>query len=381
MSIINPVSPAPSGAPTTPESPQAQMNGILQSFHPGWFGAVMGTAIVGVAAALNPGHIAALQPAMRVVSVTMAALAYLLALALGIPYIARWIRHPAAAWRDLQHPVLGALYATFPAGLLVLATTTAAVGPGILPPHTIWLTVAILTAVGGALALVISVLFAYILFVAPSVPVEMANGGWFIPPVVAIIVPLATLPLLPGVDAPTARLLLLIGYAAWGMGFLLFLLIAALLYSRHIHHALPAAPLAPSLWIGLGPIGVGSLALIRLAPATAHLWGVQLVPVISALSTLSAAMLWGFGVWWLATAVLLLIRYWRQGPLPYGVGWWAFTFPLGAYTVSTLALGRAWQVGALEGLGAALFLLLVGFWLVVTTFTLIHLRTGLAWKR
>jgi len=126
---------------------------------------------------------------------------------------------------------------------------------------------------------------------------------------------------------------------------------------------------------------VGSLALMRLAPTTAHLWGPELVPIISAISTLTAAMLWGFGVWWLATAVLLLIRYRREGPLPYGVGWWAFTFPLGAYTVSTLALGRAWQVGALEGLGAALFLLLVGFWLAVTVFTLIHLRTGLAWKR
>jgi C4-dicarboxylate transporter/malic acid transport protein len=354
---------------------------IVQQFHPGWFGAVMGTAIVGVAATLNPGQIAALHPVMRILGIVMAALAYLLAVVLGIPYIARWIRHPAVAWHDLRHPVLGALYATFPAGLLVLATTTAAVGPGLLPAHTLWLIIAILTAVGGVLALAISVFFAYILFVAPGIPAELANGGWFIPPVVTIIVPLALLPLLPGVDAPTARLLLFTGYAAWGMGFLLFLMIAALLYARHVYHALPEAPLAPSLWIGLGPIGVGSLALVRLAAATPHFWGAAAAAAVSAASTLVATALWGFGVWWLATALLLLVRYRREGPLPYGVGWWAFTFPLGAYTVSTLALARIWQVGLIEWMGAALFVSLVGFWLVVSLWTLVHLRTGLAWKR
>ena len=36
----------------------------LRGFHPGWFGAVMGSAIVGMAASANPGGLAALaQPA------------------------------------------------------------------------------------------------------------------------------------------------------------------------------------------------------------------------------------------------------------------------------------------------------------------------------
>jgi C4-dicarboxylate transporter/malic acid transport protein len=346
----------PTGAPAN----RLPARSILRQFHPGWFGAVMGTAIVGVAAELNPGQQALLQPVMRALGVAMAVLAYLFAVALGTPYVVRWVRHPTAAWRDLWHPVLGALYATFPAGLLVLAT---------------------MTGLGGVLAIGLGVVFAAILFVTPSVPPEQANGGWFIPPVVSIILPLALLPLLQKADAPTARLLLLLGYAAWGMGFLLFLLIAALLYARLVYHALPASPMAPSLWIGLGPIGVGGLALLRLAPATELVWGPESFAVVNVVSTLAATVLWGFGLWWLATAVLLLLRYRLKGPLPYGVGWWAFTFPLGAYTVDTLALGRAWQVGLLEGMGVALFLLLLGFWLVVTVFTLVHIRSGLIWER
>ena len=73
---------------------------------------------------------------------------------------------------------------------------------------------------------------------------------------------------------------------------------------------------------------------------------------MTAVSTIGAAVLWGFGVWWLAAALVLLGAYLRRGRLPYGLGWWAFTFPLGAFTASTLGLGRAWHIDVLEGLAA-----------------------------
>jgi len=170
------------------------------------------------------------------------------------------------------------------------------------------------------------------------------------------------------------------GYAAWGIGFFLFVLIAALLYARHVYHALPEPRLAPPLWVGLGPIGAGSLALARLAPFTAILRNRTAVGAIVAGSALAAAVLWGFGIWWPATAILLG-RYRRTGPLPYGVGWRALTFPLGAYTVASLVLAAAWNVAVLSVLGALLFVLLVIFWLVVTVNTLWHIRTGHVWRR
>ncbi len=135
--------------------------------------------------------------------------------------------------------------------------------------------VAVLAAIGAPLAFAVSVLFAYILFSSEGIAGESANGGWFIPPVVAIIIPLALIPLLPHVSAADGRLLLLAGYAALGLGLLLFLLLAAVLLGRLVFHPLPPAPLAPSLWIGLGPIGVGSLALLRLAAAGHPFWGAE----------------------------------------------------------------------------------------------------------
>jgi C4-dicarboxylate transporter/malic acid transport protein len=352
----------------------------LRGFHPGWYGAVMGTAIVGIVAYQEPGQIAGLRDPLQLFGILMVALSALLAVGLGVPYVARWVRHPDAARADLSNPVTGALHATFPAGLLVLAVGIATVGPSVLSADSMFALVAVLAGIGIVLAFAMSVVFAALLFTSHGVEPQAANGGWFIPPVVMIIVPMVLAPLAPRVAAADLGLLLVAGYAAWGMGLLLFVLVASLLYDRLVFHPLPAAPLAPSLWIGLGPIGVGSLALLRLAQVGAPLWG-DAAPAVGAVSLIGASALWGFGAWWLAAAVVLLGAYLRRGRLPYGLGWWAFTFPLGAYAASTLALARAWHAGALEALAAILFVALVAFWLVVAAGTVRAVRSGEAWRR
>jgi C4-dicarboxylate transporter/malic acid transport protein len=366
------------GRPVTPAaSAPAQ---VLRGFHPGWFGAVMGTGIVGVAAYLNPGGSHTLLRPAHALGVAFVLAAWLLAVAVTVPYIARIVRHRDAAAADLRHPLVGGLYATFPAALLVLAVATATVGGSVLSVHAVVAVVAVLAAVGSLLAFAAAVAFTYLLFSGEGLAAETANGGWFIPPVVAIIIPLTLLPLLPHVGLPAGRLLLLAGYSGLGIGFFLYLLVAAVLFGRLIFHPLPPAPLAPSLWIGLGPIAVGSLALLRLAAAGKPFWGAE-TAAVQHVSAIAAATLWGFGLWWLATAALLLARYLRRGPLPFGVGLWGLTFPLGAYTVATLQLARSWPTGALEWAAAALFLALVGLWLLVTTRTLAAIRTGEAWQR
>ncbi len=353
---------------------------IVRSFHPGWFGAVMGTAIVGVAAYENPGGEGALTRAAHGVGVAFVLAAWAAAVLVAVPYLTRLVRHRDAALADLRHPVLGALYGTFSGAIVVLAVATAAVGGSLLSPHAVVAVVAVLAAVGGLTAFATGVLFTYVLFTRDGLAADGANGGWFIPPVVSIIIPLTLMPLLPHVGDSAARLLLLAGYAGFGVGFFLFLLVAAVLFGRLVFHPLPPAALAPSLWIGLGPIGVGSLALLRLAAAGQPYWGDQ-AATIQRVSTLAAAVLWGFGLWWLATAALLLVRYLRRGRLPYGVGLWAFTFPLGAYTVATLQLARSWPSHPLEWAAAALLVVLAGFWLAVAAGTLRAIRSGVAWQR
>ena len=178
-------------------------------------------------------------------------------------------------------------------------------------------------------AALISVVFAYLLLVRSELVPETVNGGWFIPPVLNIVVPLVLMPLVPGSSPTVARALLLASYGFFGMGFLLYLLVLTMLHHRLVLHPLPHAGLAPWRWIGLGPIGVGALDLLKMARVATAVFG-SAGPAVSLMSKLAATVLWGFGVWWFAAAALLLVHYLRAGPLPFGIGWWGFTFPLGA---------------------------------------------------
>ena len=339
----------------------------------------MGTGIVAVAASLNPGRVPSLAAPARTLSQTMAIGAGLLAIALGLPYLGRLVRHPDAVIADLRDPLTGALYSTLPGGILVLAATAAAVGPTWWSAITVRDIVTGLAWVGVPLAFALSIVFSYLLFLRPELGVETVNGGWFIPPVVNIVVPLVLAPLVPGSSPAIARALLLACYGFWGMGFILYLLMATMLYHRLVLQPLPNAGLAPSLWIGLGPIGVGALALVKTAASGTAILGPQASTVALA-SKLAATALWGFGVWWLFVALILLVHYLRTGPLPYGIGWWAFTFPFGAYTVATITLARAWRLSALEWAGSGLFIILGLFWLIVAGRTAWAVRTGEAWR-
>lgn len=51
-------------------------------------------------------------------------------------------------------------------------------------------------------------------------------------------------------------------------------------------------------------------------------------------------VLWGFGLWWLALATAITLRYFHAG-VPFNLGWWGYIFPLGVYTVATFRLGTA----------------------------------------
>jgi C4-dicarboxylate transporter/malic acid transport protein len=371
--------PAPARTGAEPAPGPAATPTRMRDLHPGWFASVMGTAIVAVATYDNPGNVTALRGVAHGLGTGLAVLAYALGAVLAVAYAVRWSRHTDACRADLRHPVLGAMHATLPGGLLVLAVMTSVIGSELFPAAAVTALIATLAAVGAALGLVLSVAFAYTLFTGETAAASV-NGGWFIPPVVTIIIPMALAPLIPHAGAGTARLLLALGYATYGMGFLLFLLTMGLLHDRLVLHPMPPAALAPTVWIALGPVGVGALAPLALARAGQPVLGAASATVTT-ISELFATAVWGFGLWWLAIAVALLVRYVRAGQLPFHLGWWAFTFPLGAFTVATLTLARAWQAPALEAVAVLLFLTLVAFWVTVTARTAAATGTGRIWQR
>ena len=342
----------------------------IRYFHPGWFASVMGTGIIAVATHHADSVVSGLE-GFAVVLWILSALGFV---ALIVPWVIRWLRFPAEAWADTAHPTRGPFYSTMPIALLVLGVDFAAIGSAHMDADVAMHVAQGLWIAGTLLAFVFGVLIPYRWFTG-SIALEQINGGWFIPPVANIVVPAAAAPLISSWGSEqAAQYVSLVAFAFFGIGLLLFLALGALLVGRLIQHGLPEAHLAPTLWIGLGPIGVGSLALARLSTTATPLFGDSAAQA-EVLLRLAAVVLWGFGLWWLATAIALTLRYLRE-PFPFAMSWWAFTFPLGAYTVATFVLGDAYDLGVLTGFGFGLWVLLIALWSVVAGRTIAGAYTG-----
>jgi tellurite resistance protein TehA-like permease len=86
-------------------------------------------------------------------------------------------------------------------------------------------------------------------------------------------------------------------------------------------------------------------------------------------------MLWGYGVWWLLLAILKTAWYLRNG-MPFNLGCWGFTFPLGVYSLATLALARATRLAFFSVIGSILVACLAALWFVVTVLTVVGAWDG-----
>jgi C4-dicarboxylate transporter/malic acid transport protein len=345
----------------------------LKTFAPSWGASVMGTSAVSVALlAVGEGTsvAGATQVAARVVLV--------IALVMGVLVLgataARWVSHWAEATADLRHPVKGGMTATAAGALLTLAVAIGKVGPGFLPESVILPAVTVLAVVGALLALVIGWEFLAEMFTSTDASLVQMSGAWFVPPVVTIIVPLALVPVIAGNPGMAADLVAL-AWAFLGMGAVLYLVVTATLFVRSISHPLPPAGLAPTLFIGMGPAGLMGLDLVRLSQVSVQV-GVAEPSLVSSMLP-AATMMWGFGLWWMVAALVVLRRGYAR--LPFSLSWWGFTFPLAAWTIATIVLGHAWDSGLVTTVGWVATTALVGLWGYVATRTLLGIRSGSIW--
>ncbi len=364
-----------SPAATSPAAPATPTAGrfSLRSFAPGWGAAVMGTSALSVAL-LVAGEGTLLESltqwaAWATLVVAMLAGAAVLGVTAG-----RWVRHRDAALDDLRHPIRGGMTATSAGALLTLAVAVGKVGPGMLPGGAILPAVVTLTVSGAALALLVGWEFLAAMFDSRDVELAQVSGSWFVPPVVAVIVPLAMLPIVT--RAPElAEDLLPLAWAFLGIGAVLYLVVTATLFVRSVSHPLPPAALAPTLFIGMGPAGLLALDMVRLAQTSADV-GAADDGVVGAVVPMATAM-WGFGLWWMLAALRVLGRGYRS--LPFALSWWGFTFPLAAWTIATVVLARVWESGMLSAIGLAATVALAALWAYVASRTVGGLWRGTIW--
>ncbi len=225
-----------------------------------------------------------------------------------------------------------------------------------------------------AMALACAWLVPYLMFTRQDHTLESMTAIWLLPIVAAEVTAASGGLLVSHLQAgvPATRILF-VSYILWGTSVLPAMGILVILFLRMALHKLPKRDMAVSSWLSLGPIGTGALGLLLLGEQAPRVLNVMQMADIGhaahGVGVIGAAILWGFGLWWLVLALLITVRYLREG-LPFNMGWWAFTFPIGVYSLATLALGRTTGVHAFEVLGVIFVVMLTCFWLIVTGRTL-----------
>lgn len=341
--------------------------------HPAWFGSVMGTAGLSLAFLQESAFI--VGTAFVWIANALLLVASVLALVLLPRYVTR-PRDREAFAHELSDPGHGAMLATFPAGLLVLAVAWARVGSEWLGSSVGLIVSAILVTAGALIAVGLSVAWASAQG-RGDVDLAGVNGGWLIPPVMSLIVPLSIAPQMIA-HPEQASWLLAIGLGFYGIGAFLFLAIFALLIARiALRPPIPHA-MSPSLWIPLAPSGILGLALLRLMQAGAEVG--LLPPEAVSLGIVVSAMGIGLGLWWSLFALGDLLRVRRTGGLPFHPGWWGFVFPVAAMQLSLAALGAVLDSQVVQVAGLVGFAILLLVWLLVaarTTGAVVrHARSG-----
>ncbi|HEY5117718.1 MAG TPA: hypothetical protein VIJ00_19510, partial [Nakamurella sp.] len=84
-----------------------------------------------------------------------------------------------------------------------------------------------------------------------------------------------------------------------------------------------------------------------------HVLGGSWTSAVHEVATFGAAGLWGFALWWIATAAVIT-RHAGRAALTYTAADWGFVFPSAAMVIATLTLGRWWQSGLVEVIGFGL---------------------------
>lgn len=341
---------------------------VIRQFTPNWFAVTMGTGVLALALAACPWRF----PGLPVLAEGLWLLAVLLFCLFSGLYAARWLLFFDEAREIFAHATVSMFIGTIPMGLATLINGLLLFG---LPR---WGAAVVPLALGlwwldAAMALACGVLIPYLMFTRQAHRIDQMTAVWLLPVVAAEVAAASGGLLVPHLAVSEQFSVLVASYVLWAYSVPVALSLLVILLLRLALHKLPPASMAASSWLALGPIATGALGLLVLgsaAPAVFAAHGlVGIGEIARGLGLLGALLLWGLGLWWLALAVLVTQRQARDG-MPFNLGWWGFTFPLGVYALTTLRLGEALAAPFFTGLGAVLVLLLALLWTLVASRTL-----------
>ncbi|MCB8875088.1 TDT family transporter [Acidisoma silvae] len=352
-----------------PHQTPSGLTGIIRDFTPNWFTVTMGTGIT--ALALNQLPFA--QNLLHPLAICLWLFNILLFVSFSLLYAARWTMFFHEARRIFSHSVMSMFFGAIPMGLATIINGFLAFG---LP----WFgsaAVGIATGlwwIDAAMAVVCGIAIPFLMITRHEHSLDKMTAVWLLPIVAAEVAAASAGQLLPHLAGGQMELTILaLGYALWAFSVPLALSLLVILFLRLVLHKLPHRDMAASGCLALGPIGTGALSLLLLGAAAPHAFATiglaDIGHVAKGIGIVGGLAFWGYGVWWFLLAVLTTARYLRQDGMPFNLGWWGFTFPLGVYSLATLALAHQTGLVFFSVIGCGLVLMLVALWALIAART------------
>ncbi|MNF81760.1 potassium-tellurite ethidium and proflavin transporter [compost metagenome] len=337
---------------------------VIRQFTPNWFAVTMGTGVLALALAQLPVAI----PGLHAIAEALWLFNIVLFLLFTALYAARWVMFFDEARRIFGHSTVSMFFGTIPMGLATIINGFLVFGvprwgDGVihLAEMLWWLDVAMSLACG--------VLIPYMMFTRQEHSIDQMTAVWLLPVVAAEVAAASGGLLAPHLaDAHSQLVMLVTSYVLWAFSLPVAFSILTILLLRMALHKLPHENMAASSWLALGPIGTGALGMLLLGGDAPLIFAANGLPgvgeVAAGLGLVAGITLWGFGLWWMLMAVLITVRYLRDG-IPFNLGWWGFTFPLGVYSLATLKLASTLNLTFFSIAGCVLVALLALMWLIV----------------
>jgi len=329
----------------------------IKNFSPSWFASIMGSGILAISCKLFVNFF----PFLNQMANILFWFNVLMFFVFLIFWVLRWILYFENAKRDLFHPIVSSFYPTIAVALLVIAGGFIIIVHNVKFAEIFW--------IFGIISMVVfAFIIPFIMFTHDKIEIFHINPGWYIPPVGLIVIPIAGAFFESMYRGIYQEIITITNFFGFGAGFFLYIALLAIIIYRLILHTPLEGNIAPTLWINLGPIGAGNIALINITSKTPFITFKEPFYIFT-------LIFWGFGLWWLIMAAIMTLRYIKRAELNYSMSWWAFIFPLGAYTASTHVISEILHIKIINILGFVFFWLLFLIWCITLFKTIKNIKT------
>lgn len=323
----------------------------LADLSPAYFGMVMATGIVSLAAhLLHMQFIARMLLLLNIVVYT----------ALVLLNVLRMIRYPRYFFGDMIDHLRGPGFFAVVAATGILGAQFVLLSANYRVGTVLWV-VALLLWVG----------LTYTIFTGFTVKQKKPtldkgiSGAWLLAVVATQSIAVLSALLSVHVSQPIKLEMNFLALSMWLWGGMLYIWMMSLIFYRYTFFPLSPGDLSPPYWINMGAMAIstlaGSLLIINVADAP---YLSSLLPFIKGFTV----FYWATGTWWIPMLVILALwrHVYKRFPMKYDPLYWGAVFPLGMYSVSTHRMSEAMGFDFLWFLPPAFLYIALAAW--VATF-------------